>query len=295
MKWQNRRKSTNIEDNRAKGSAGRGALSIKTLMMLWPFVKPLLRTKFGWGIIAIGVVAYMSGFNPLGFLGGGGVASSPVNQAHDDKKAALVATVLADTEEVWRDIFAAQGRVYKEPKTVLFRGSTQSGCGYASAQVGPFYCPADRKVYLDLSFFDELAKRHNATGDFAQAYVLAHEVGHHIQNLDGTLAKVQHLKQQLTSQSQQNTLQVRVELQADCYAGLWAHHAHKKFDILEEGDIQEALRTASAIGDDTLQKQAKGYVVPDSFTHGTSKQRMEWFLRGFQYGTIEACNSFANL
>lgn len=295
MKWENRRKSTNIEDNRSKSSTKGGMPSIGTLMMVWPFVKPLLRTKFGWGIIAIGVVAYMSGFNPLGFLGGGGVGSSPVNQAQDDKKAAFMATVLADTEEVWSDIFAQQNRVYKEPKTVLFRGSTRSGCGYADAQMGPFYCPADGKVYLDLGFFDELAMRHKATGDFAQAYVLAHEVGHHIQNLDGTLSKVQNLKQQFSSQAQQNNLQVRVELQADCYAGLWAHHAHKKFNILEEGDIQEAMDTASAIGDDALQKQAKGYVVPDSFTHGSSKQRMEWFLRGFKYGTVESCNTFANL
>jgi predicted metalloprotease len=176
---------------------------------------------------------------------------------------------------------------------VLFRGSTQSGCGFASAQMGPFYCPADQKVYLDLGFFDELASRHNAPGDFAQAYVLAHEVGHHIQNLQGTLEKVQQAKQQWGGESTKaNALQVKVELQADCYAGAWAYHAHKEFDILEAGDAEEALRAASAIGDDTLQRQAQGTVRPDAFTHGSSAQRVEWFRRGFTAGDIGQCNTF---
>jgi len=198
---------------------------------------------------------------------------------------------LRDTEDVWRDIFKEHGAKYHEPKMVLYRGSTTSGCGHASAQMGPFYCPADQKVYLDLSFFDELAKRHNSAGDFAQAYVLAHEIGHHIQNMKGTLSKVQKMKQQARGEKGQNQLQVRVELQADCYAGVWANHAHKKFNILEQGDIEEALNAASAIGDDTLQKQAQGYVVPDAFTHGSSAQRVEWFKKGIKSGDIKTCDT----
>jgi len=173
---------------------------------------------------------------------------------------------------------------------VLYRDSTQSGCGHASAQMGPFYCPSDKKVYIDLAFFDELAKKHGATGDFAQAYVLAHEIGHHIQNMEGTLSKVQKMKQQARGTIGENKLQVRVELQADCYAGVWAHHAHKRFNILEQGDIEEALQAASAIGDDTLQKQAQGYVVPDAFTHGSSAQRVEWFKKGIKSGAIKSCD-----
>jgi predicted metalloprotease len=292
MKWKDREKSTNVDDRRAQGSSAKGGISMNTLMLLWPIIKPLLKTKLGWVLIAIGVVAYINGFNPLSLLGMGEGTTTVVDEKKDDMQADFMKTVLADIEVVWGDIFRENGDNYKEPKVVLFRGSTVSGCGYASAQMGPFYCPVDKKVYLDLSFFDELKNRYNAGGDFAQAYVLAHEIGHHVQNLDGTLSKVQHLKQQLTSQTQQNNLQVRVELQADCYAGLWAHHAQKRFDMLEEGDIQEALNTASAIGDDALQKQSQGYVVPDSFTHGSSKQRMEWFYKGFKSGDIKACNTF---
>jgi len=174
---------------------------------------------------------------------------------------------------------------------VLYRGATKSGCGQASSQMGPFYCPADEKVYIDLGFFDELAKKHNATGDFAQAYVLAHEIGHHIQNMEGTLTKVQQMKQHAIGEKGENQLQVRVELQADCYAGVWANHAQKRFNILEQGDIEEALRAASSIGDDTLQKQAQGYVVPDAFTHGSSEQRVTWFRKGIQSGDIKTCNT----
>ena len=292
MKWENERKSSNVEDRRetSGGSRGGGNMpSMGTMMMLWPIIKPLLRTKFGWGVIAVGVVAMMSGFNPLAILGGGTAPSLPVNKAKDDKNAAFISTVLASTEDVW----GKKLRGYREPVMVLYRGSTQSGCGHASSQMGPFYCPADQKVYLDLGFFDELANRHNAPGDFAQAYVLAHEIGHHIQNLQGTLAKVQKAKQSWGGSSKKsNALQVKVELQADCYAGAWAFHAHKDFHILEAGDVEEALRAASSIGDDTLQREATGHVRPDGFTHGTSAQRVAWFRKGFSSGDIRACNTF---
>jgi predicted metalloprotease len=259
------------------------------LMMIWPIIKPLLKTKFGWAIIGLGVAAYFAGFNPLALFGVVVGSSSTVNQAQDDKNAAFISTVLASTEDIWKK----ELRGYSEPIMVLYRGSTRSGCGHASAQMGPFYCPADQKVYLDLGFFDELANRHNAPGDFAQAYVLAHEIGHHIQNLQGTLSKVQKAKQSWGGNSKKaNALQVRVELQADCYAGVWAYHAHNDFNILEPGDVEEALRAASSIGDDTLQRKATGHVRPDAFTHGSSAQRVEWFRRGFRSGDIRQCNTF---
>ena len=261
---------------------------MQTIMILWPLIKPLFRTKFGLAIIVLGVVAYMSGFNPLAFIGMGTSSSAPVNQAQDDRNAAFISTVLASTEDVWKK----ELRGYSEPVMVLYRGGTQSGCGFANSAVGPFYCPQDHKVYLDLSFFDELSQTHDAPGDFAQAYVLAHEIGHHIQNLQGTLAKVQQAKQQWGNAKKSNALQVRVELQADCYAGAWAYHAHKRFNILEEGDVEEALRAASAIGDDTLQRRSTGMVRPDAFTHGSSKQRVEWFRRGLRSGDIRQCNTF---
>lgn len=289
MKWKGGRKSSNVDDRRAtSGGGGRGMPSMGSIMVIWPIIKPLLRTKLGWAIIGLGAAAYFAGFNPLALIGGGGGASAPVDQAQDDKNAAFISTVLASTEDIWKK----ELRGYREPIMVLYRGSTQSGCGYASAQMGPFYCPADQKVYLDLGFFDELANDHHAPGDFAQAYVLAHEIGHHIQNLQGTLSKVQKAKQNWGNSTKSNTLQVKVELQADCYAGAWAYHAHKDFDILEPGDVEEALRAASSIGDDTLQRKSQGYVRPDAFTHGSSKQRVEWFRRGFGSGDIRQCNTF---
>ena len=290
MKWKGGRKSSNVDDRRStSGGGGRGMPSMGTMMMIWPIIKPLLKTKFGWLIIGLGVAAYFSGFNPLSLLGTGGGSSAPVNQAQDDKNAAFISTVLASTEDVWGKVL----RGYREPEMVLYRAGTKSGCGYANAAMGPFYCPSDQKVYLDLSFFDELSKKHNAPGDFAQAYVLAHEVGHHIQNLQGTLAKVQKEKQSWGGNSaKSNALQVKVELQADCYAGVWAYHAHKDFNILEPGDVEEALRAASSIGDDTLQKKAGRRVRPDGFTHGSSAQRVEWFRRGLRSGDIRECNTF---
>lgn len=287
------RRSDNVDDRRESTGRGGGNISMGTIMMLAPLFKRLLRTKIGWVIIAVGVVAYMNGYNPLALLGiGGPVHTQPVDKAKDEKQANFMKTVLADTEDVWKDLLPKYGIRYKEPVMVLYRGYTRSGCGAAQTQMGPFYCPVDKKVYLDLSFFDELAKRHNAPGDFAQAYVLAHEIGHHVQDLQGILDQVQQYKQGIRSEKAANALQVRVELQADCYSGVWAHHAQKRFNILEPGDIEEALNAASSIGDDVLQKQAQGYVRPDAFTHGSAAQRTEWFKRGFLSGDLRQCDTF---
>ena len=298
MRWEDRDESSNVEDRRGGsqgGSSGgggmRGMPSMGTIMFLWPVAQRLLRTKFGWAIIAVGAVAYFSGYNPLSLIMGGRGSSAHVNTASENQQKRFIATVLGDTEKIWGKIFREHGAKYKEPTLIIYRGSTTSGCGHASAQMGPFYCPNDQKIYLDLGFFDELQKKYKAGGDFAEAYVLAHEVGHHIQNMEGTLSKVQRMKQQARGQAGQNRLQVRVELQADCYAGVWAHYEDKLFGSLEKGDVEEALNAASAIGDDTLQKQAQGYVVPDSFTHGSSAQRVEWFKKGIQSGDIATCNT----
>ena len=296
MKWENNRRSSNVEDKRNDSSSNFGSNQNSSIMMLLPLIKMLIGTKIGRIILIIGVIAYFMGFNPLALLNmqeGSSFNSSStvVNTQKDDKSAQFVSTVLAQTEDIWSNVFKKYNANYIEPKLVLFRNSVKSGCGFASSQTGPFYCPADQKVYLDLSFFDELAKRHDAPGDFAQAYVIAHEIGHHVQNITGTISKVQKEKQALNDEKQ-NVLQVKVELQADCYAGLWAYYSKKDFDSIEEGDIQEALNAASAIGDDTLQKKAQGYVVPDAFTHGTAAQRMAWFKKGFQNGTLESCNTF---
>lgn len=296
MKWKGGRKSTNVEDRRSSsGGGGRGMPSMGTMMMIWPIVKPLLKTKAGMAIIALGAVAYFAGFNPLSLLGMGssGGKTTVANEAKDNEMSDFMKTTLGYTEEVWNGVLPKYGMRYKEPVMVLYRGGTKSGCGFASATMGPFYCPADNKVYLDQSFFEELAKNHSAPGDFAQAYVLAHEVGHHIQNLQGTLSKVQQAKQSWGGNSKKaNALQVKVELQADCYAGVWAHHAHKKFGILERGDVEEALQAASSIGDDTLQKKAGQYVNPDGFTHGSAAQRKEWLKRGLESGDMRVCNTF---
>ncbi len=297
MKWRNGRRSNNVEDRRASSGGGGRRFrmpSLQTLFFIYPLIKPLLRSKFGLLIIGVGALAYFSGFNPLSFMSGSNnTPTTTKSKAADDEQAAFVSTVLADTEDVWGSIFKQAGYRYKEPKMVIYRGHTRSGCGGADAAMGPFYCPNDQTVYVDMSFFDELKTRFHAKGgDFAEAYILAHEVGHHIQNLQGTLAKVQQAKHRSFGRSSDNALQVRVELQADCYAGVWANHAHKMKHILEKGDIDEALDAAQVIVDDTLQKEAQGYVVPDSFTHGTSKQRMTWFLRGLKTGDLNSCNTF---
>jgi predicted metalloprotease len=212
--------------------------------------------------------------------------------ALEDEQAQFVAVVLADTEDTWNAIFRSAGRDYREPKLVLFSGSVRSACGFAQAAMGPFYCPADQKVYIDLSFYSDLQNRFRAPGDFAQAYVIAHEVGHHVQTLLGVSEQVQRKKAQL-SKVEANQLSVRQELQADCLAGIWAHHADRTRNLLERGDIEEGLNAASAIGDDRLQKQSQGYITPESFTHGSSAQRVEWFKRGYQTGDVNACDTFS--
>jgi predicted metalloprotease len=298
MRMDNEEESRNVDDRRSRtGKGGGGMPSMQTMMMLWPIVKPLLRSKFGLLIIGAGVAAYLMGYNPLSLIGmGGSGASAPITKEQkmeDEKRKVFISKVLKSTEDIWTETLKQYGMGYTKPTMVLYRGYTRSGCGAAQSQMGPFYCPVDKKVYLDLGFFDELARRHNSPGDFAQAYVLAHEIGHHIQDLEGTLDKVQQAKQSWGGNSRKaNALQVRVELQADCYAGAWAYHAQKKFKMLEPGDIEEALNAASSIGDDTLQKEAGQRVRPDGFTHGSSAQRVSWFKRGFESGDLGQCNTF---
>ncbi len=292
MRLDDERESQNVEDRRFRRGGPRA--SLQGLFMIWPLIRVLLQTKFGWAIIAIGVGAYLMGFDPFALLQQG-PPQTDVHQVKNDGQAVFIKKVLATTEDVWTQILPKYGTRYRPPVLVLYRGATHSGCGFASAQVGPFYCPADQKIYLDLGFFDNLARRFNAPGDFAQAYVLAHEVGHHVQNLLGILTKIRSLQQQALRKGDKvkaNHLQIPVELQADCLAGIWGHYARGH---LEPGDIEEALNAASRIGDDTLQKETQGYVVPDSFTHGTSTQRMNWFLKGFRSGDMSQCNTFSQV
>jgi predicted metalloprotease len=263
----------------------------------------IVRRAGGGGGLGLGtilillVVAYFLGINPLELLTGGGPAVSTPQQtsgqqAGNDEMRDFVATVLADTEDTWQTIFAEGGTDYPEPTLTLFSGSVQSSCGFASAATGPFYCPADQNLYIDLSFYDELRRRFGAPGDFAQAYVLAHEVGHHVQNVLGVLPRVQEQKQQV-GEAAANELSVRTELQADCLAGVWANHTQKR-GLLEEGDVEEAITAAAAVGDDNLQRQSQGYVVPDSFTHGSSEQRVQWFRRGLERGSVDDCDTFTS-
>lgn len=288
MRWEDLTRSTNVEDRRGMGGGfGGGGIRIGGGRGL----------GIG-GVIVVLIASAIFGFDPRILLDGGmpipmeqpqsrQAANSPEqNRARD-----FVAAVLGDTERTWGEIFRKNGQAYREPKLVLFTGAVESACGYAQAAVGPFYCPADQKVYLDLGFFAELQQRFRAPGDFAQAYVIAHEVGHHVQTLMGTSNRVR-ATQQRVSRAEANAIQVRMELQADCYSGIWAHHADRFRKLLEPGDIDEALIAASAIGDDRLQRQAQGRVVPDSFTHGSSAQRMRWFKRGFESGDLKACDTF---
>jgi len=278
MRLDNERESSNVEDRRGGGGLPIGGKGI------------------GVGTIVLALVAMYFGVDPSVVLnmGQGLQQNSPVESQTpaDDPMAKFVAKVLGSTEDTWGKIFAASGEQYQEPKLVLFTGQTQTSCGAGQAAMGPFYCPADQKVYIDLSFYQEMKTRFNAPGDFAQAYVIAHEVGHHIQNLMGTSAKVQQARQNARNEAIANQYSVRLELQADCYAGVWANHADGENRILEAGDVEEAMTAAAAIGDDALQKQAQGYAVPDSFTHGTSKQRMHWFNQGLSKGDIKACDTF---
>lgn len=251
----------------------------------------------GLGMLVLVLIVWMLGGDPMALIqqsggGDGAGATAEVQSTPEEERAvAFVRTVLADTEDIWNAEFERMGKRYEEPKLIIFRNKVQSGCGFAGAQMGPFYCPADRTVYIDLSFFRELHEKFGAPGDFAQAYVIAHEVGHHVQNLLGISSQVQQARQR-TDEVEANQLSVRLELQADFLAGMWARKGQQKFDFLEEGDLEEALRAANRIGDDTLQKQAQGHVVPDSFTHGTSEQRMRWFKKGLQSDTFDPKNTF---
>jgi hypothetical protein len=289
MKWEGQRESSNVEDRRDEegggGGFGFGGRSI------------------GIGTIVIAIVGgAIFGVNPLtilSFLSGGGAPvqhSAPPAQPRphspqDDQMKAFVSTVLADTEDVWTQVFQQRGAQYRDPKLVLFRNATRTACGQGESAMGPFYCPADEKVYIDLAFYDTLRSRLGAPGDFAQAYVIAHEVGHHVQKLLGISAKVDAARRS-ADKVRSNALSVRLELQADCFAGVWANHAQQTKQIIEAGDIEEALNAASQIGDDTLQRHAQGTVVPESFTHGTSAQRVHWFKQGWESGSVEQCNTF---
>ena len=293
MKWEDNRRSSNVEDRRDETQNFGVRTSGGSILTLLPLIRTLLGTKIGRIILIIGVLLYfVFGINPLSLIDGGVSTQTNqtkvVNKQIDDRQAEFVSVVLAQTEDIWREVLRKNGLSYSDAKLVLFRGAVNSGCGFASSQVGPFYCPLDKKVYLDLSFFDELARKYKAPGEFAQAYVVAHEIGHHVQNLLGTLNKVEKAKNSL-SKNEQNALQVKVELQADCYSGIWAYYSKKMFGSIEEGDLEAGLRAASAIGDDTLQKQSQGYVVPDSFTHGSSQQRMEALKKGFYSGDLKTC------
>tara|TARA_R110002110_G_scaffold333755_2_gene544448 strand:- start:6367 stop:7266 length:900 start_codon:yes stop_codon:yes gene_type:complete len=295
MDWRGRRKSSNVDDRRGqplRAGAGGGA----GLLMLVRILPWLLRSKGGRALLLVGVVGFfgaqMLGIDLLQLTTGAGAPAQQVPvSAEDQELADFVAVVLADTEQTWQKIFAASGSRYEEPTLVLFTQRVASACGTASSAIGPFYCPADRKVYLDLTFFRDLDRQLGAPGDFAQAYVIAHEVGHHIQTLLGISQQVR-ASGQGKSAAEVNNLSVRQELQADCFAGLWGHSAKHYSDMLEPGDLEEALQAASAIGDDRLQKRGGGEVVPDSFTHGTSAQRVTWFRRGFDSGDFRQCDTF---
>jgi predicted metalloprotease len=283
MRWEGDRESDNIEDRRGSGGGGFG---------------------FGGGTIGIGTIviallgSWLFGVSPstiLGLLSGGGnpaqVQQVPAHPPANDRETRFVRTVLAYTEDTWTQQFKANGGTYRPPKLVLFSDRTPTACGTGQSATGPFYCPADQKVYIDLSFFRLMEQRFHASGEFTQAYVIAHEVGHHVQNLLGISDKFEHARRNL-SEGQANALSVRVELQADCLAGVWAKHANEMRNIIRQGDVEAALNAASAIGDDALQRQSQGVVVPDSFTHGTSAQRVRWFTRGIESGQMEQCNTF---
>lgn len=249
----------------------------------------------GIGGLVLALIAMYFGQDPSVVLEGiqGGVQEEQVpyqESAAEARDREFISRVLADTEATWSQIFASAGRTYEEPKLVLFSGAVQSACGFAQAAVGPFYCPADHKVYIDLSFYDELKTRFGAPGDFAQAYVVAHEIGHHVQTLLGIAERNQAARQR-ASEAQANALSVQMELQADCFAGIWAHNADASRQILESGDVEEGLNAASAIGDDRLQQQSRGYVAPESFTHGSSAQRVQWFKRGLEQGSLQGCDT----
>ncbi|HEX6281923.1 MAG TPA: neutral zinc metallopeptidase [Nitrososphaera sp.] len=279
MRWRNPRKSDNIEDRRGMRV-------------------PLKAVGGGIGGLILLVIAILFGADPGTVLNDNTFTDVASNyegaplSAEDRQLADFVSVVLADTEDTWNEIFSAENLEYPEPTLVLFSGAVESACGFAQSAVGPFYCPVDEKVYIDLSFYRDLRDRYGAPGDFAQAYVIAHEVGHHVQNLLGIMEQVHSAQQQASSQVDANRLSVLLELQADCFSGVWAHNADRSRDILEQGDIEEGLNAASSIGDDRLQMESQGQVTPDSFTHGSSVQRVSWFERGLESGDINSCNTF---
>lgn len=278
MRLDNQRESSNVEDRRRMRVSGKGGIGIGTIVMV--------------------LVAMYFGVDPSMVLNMGQGMSQNSSQESEvvpanDQMGQFVSKVLGSTEDTWQKVFKKSGYDYPAPKLVLFIGQTNTACGTGQAAMGPFYCPGDKKVYIDLAFYDEMKNRFKAPGDFAQAYVIAHEIGHHVQNLMGTSDKVQQARQSARNEAQANQYSVRLELQADCYAGVWAHHADGANRILEAGDVEEVMRAASAIGDDALHKQAQGYAVPDSFTHGTSKQRMRWFNQGLKVGDVNKCDTFS--
>ncbi len=282
MLWKSGRKSSNVEDRRGRRIPG----GVK---------------GGGIGILLLALVGMYFGVDPalIMNLAGGGSQSTTTQQgapptAAEQELSDFVSVVLADTEDTWNTIFKENGATYREPKLVLFTGQVESACGFAQAATGPFYCPADQQVYIDLSFYQDLKNKLDAPGDFAQAYVIAHEIGHHVQNLVGINDKMNQARQTLSTKDY-NKLSVKLELQADCFAGIWANKADKVRNIVEEGDIDEALNAASQIGDDRLQQQSHGYVTPDSFTHGSSRQRVHWFTVGYKNGTLDSCDTFSNL
>ncbi len=292
MKWEGNRESDNVEDRRDEGGGGGGFGGGGLLG----------GRSIGIGTLVVALLGgWVLGINPLTLLGllsgqGGPPVQVQPAPAHrppaDDRLAKFVSTVLADTEDVWTGVFSQRGGTYQAPRLVLFRGATRTACGQGQAAMGPFYCPGDQKVYIDLGFYETLKNRLGAPGDFAQAYVIAHEVGHHVQHLLGISGQVERMRGRV-SQAEQNALSVRLELQADCLAGVWAHHADNARQILEQGDVAEAMNAAARIGDDALQRAAGGAVVPDSFTHGTSAQRQRWFDNGLKTGTVKSCDTFS--
>ena len=289
MRWRGRRQSSNIDDRRGRIGMRAGL----------PRGRVARGGGLGIGTIAIALVAaWVFGIDPNIILGLGGAGGptmessgpAPKRSAREEELASFARVVLADTEDTWGRIFREGGSDYREPTLTMFTGQVSSACGFASAASGPFYCPGDQRVYLDLGFYDQLARKLNSPGDFAQAYVLAHEVGHHVQNLLGILPEFNRIRRGM-AQAEANALSVRIELQADCFAGIWANHAARQRDFLERGDIEEGLNAASQIGDDTLQRRSQGYVVPESFNHGTSAQRVRWFRRGLKEGRLDACDT----
>jgi uncharacterized protein len=308
MRWKGRRESNQVDDQRASGgSFGGGGASPLALMAIFS----RLGVKGTIVVVILGLIVWkVFGINPLAMLGGQTATqqvSQPYQESPEDAQTRqMVSVILADTEDVWQQIFSSSGKQYQKPTLVLFRNGVQSGCGAAQSAMGPFYCPADQKVYIDLSFFQQMRQQmgisgdqqnsaenpnSNQAGDFAEAYVIAHEVGHHVQNLLGISSEVQQARQQ-ASESKGNALSVRQELQADCFAGVWANRNQQRTQFLQPGDVQEAIDAAHKIGDDYLQKQARGHVVPDSFTHGTSEQRTRWFNTGLKTGDINQCDTF---